>query len=672
MLKTFKRCKQKGIISPHLFLALAIMGIIIYVLISQTFPFKDQLFSLFYPKPSSKAVGIPTTVPVLSLEYFPTKPCYAPIQRIDTSGAIATSPDPYFGPPQNAIDGNITQTKWQPVTSARGVTLQVDFGTSKTFKVITPYFYDYNQPQSYHFAVSQDGVNWTTVVTETNSLEGFTQYTSGSAIYRKNYFINPAIARYVKFVIDQYLNSDPGAAGQVNMYELEFYTDWETKQCLNFDEVGQGVYDSGIRSDPFMPDPLSDARARTQKVNLETMAYLDKGSIYHGYKDTAATPSLSYQLFERKEFQIPVPALGGYANHVKILTDLNICNYVENLGVKEVWLWMYHTAKIAPVESYQIGPNHQTGNGYMNLPVCQKSYTVYDYNLSRGTADSLEDHTHHIEHLWESLDAEAEALYQAFTNEQDEFKPNNLSLPLHCGWTHCPPNVIISPNNCNPETNVCYCEGYNWTSERTVDSDCENWKPDGTGTKTSVNCHSWDGATCVDNGGINFKVWWMQNIPGKDNSLTYNGKSLKNFWDFIGNFDAAIANGKSLTIPLPSPTPTPTIKPTPTPTPIPTPTPSPTSQPTPSPTPPAQQYGTITGTVYSSAGGTISGVKITTKIGKTNKTYYTNSLGVYSITDLPSGSYKLTFSAKGYVNQTASASVSANTTITKNVTMVKR
>jgi hypothetical protein len=39
----------------------------------------------------------------------------------------------------------------------------------------------------------------------------------------------------------------------------------------------------------------------------------------------------------------------------------------------------------------------------------------------------------------------------------------------------------------------------------------------------------------------------MQNIPGKDNGLVYNGKQLKNWWDFIGNFDQAIQAGKSLT-----------------------------------------------------------------------------------------------------------------------------
>jgi hypothetical protein len=39
----------------------------------------------------------------------------------------------------------------------------------------------------------------------------------------------------------------------------------------------------------------------------------------------------------------------------------------------------------------------------------------------------------------------------------------------------------------------------------------------------------------------------MQNIPGKDNGLTYQNNPLRNWWEFIGDFDAAIAQGKSLT-----------------------------------------------------------------------------------------------------------------------------
>lgn len=117
----------------------------------------------------------------------------------------------------------------------------------------------------------------------------------------------------------------------------------------------------------------------------------------------------------------------------------------------------------------------------------------------------------------------------------------------------------------------------------------------------------------------------------------------------------------------------PRIIPTPTPTSIPTPTPSPivSSAPVSTP-PPPQNYGNISGTVYSSVGGIVSGAQITVRTGRTNKTYYSNSFGIYSIPNLSPNSYNVTFSARSYTSQTVSISVTANTTTTRNVTLIKK
>ncbi|HLD83760.1 MAG TPA: hypothetical protein VI979_02820 [archaeon] len=40
----------------------------------------------------------------------------------------------------------------------------------------------------------------------------------------------------------------------------------------------------------------------------------------------------------------------------------------------------------------------------------------------------------------------------------------------------------------------------------------------------------------------------MQNIPGYANGLYYNGKPLRNWWDFIADFDGEIANGRNLVV----------------------------------------------------------------------------------------------------------------------------
>lgn len=135
--------------------------------------------------------------------------------------------------------------------------------------------------------------------------------------------------------------------------------------------------------------------------------------------------------------------------------------------------------------------------------------------------------------------------------------------------------------------------------------------------------------------------------------------------NFTCNPSLAVHSSNSFAVPRIITTPTPTPTPPP-----PTPTPSPTPITTPSP--PAQQYGSITGTVSSSQGGVVTGVKVTIKVGVINKTVYTNSFGVYNIPNLPPRTYSLTFQDKGYINQKTSADVTANTATVKDITLIKR
>jgi hypothetical protein len=225
----------------------------------------------------------------------------------------------------------------------------------------------------------------------------------------------------------------------------------------------------------------------------------------------------------------------GPANHSGIFRDINICDYVDNHGVKEVWIWMYHYGRTWPIESYQIGPVVGLGNGYMeNIPVCQHTYTAFDYNFDRGVDMALEDHTHHLESLFNYVDSAIWSNYYVGSCGSQSY--------YRCGWTHYPPNVM----------EYCSNHDYDWLNTRSVLSDCEDWTPDGTGTKKSVSCRTWNdylyptAGYCVDDGGVAFKMWWLQNIPGRNNNILYQGSYLKNWWDFVGDFDTALAQGRSL------------------------------------------------------------------------------------------------------------------------------
>ena len=314
------------------------------------------------------------------------------------------------------------------------------------------------------------------------------------------------------------------------------------------DENEDGMLDSEITG---MSNSLVSIRAKVNQLTTDVVNSLGSGSTYHGFKDGAATPSLQYSVIEDKEFlkRKPVstnvipwnPSVFRPDYNFMLTTDVTICNYVDNLGVKEVWVWGYHFGNIEPVESNmamgsasQVHWNRGTYGDVSNseqiddLPTCTQSYTLYNYNYSRGLAEALENHGHHIEATFRFVDA---TLWNKFQLPHGEPSPTVNS----CGWTHTGPN---SKEQYEP----------GWTSESIVKSNCEDWHPDGSGEVKDVDCHTWYGETCLINGGVEFKKWWMQNIPGKDNNLEYQGKLLRNWWEFIGDFDAALKKGKSLTL----------------------------------------------------------------------------------------------------------------------------
>jgi chitodextrinase len=82
--------------------------------------------------------------------------------------------------------------------------------------------------------------------------------------------------------------------------------------------------------------------------------------------------------------------------------------------------------------------------------------------------------------------------------------------------------------------------------------------------------------------------------------------------------------------------------------------------------------GNISGTVSDYRGHAVYGATVAITFGGANHLYSTNSSGVYAITNVPAGSYKVTFSANKYPSQTATISVTNGATTTKNVTLAKR
>lgn len=263
-------------------------------------------------------------------------------------------------------------------------------------------------------------------------------------------------------------------------------------------------------------------RAHCQRTTAGVIDALERGSTYHGYKDPAARPSLRYEIVGSVEFLEPLPTVRK-AGHTVPMTGYNaimdrigIRGWVEERGVKEVWLWAYHGGVVDMWESNMAGPYGDVSNSDRDpsdLPVLGRTYTVYHYNYGRGISEAIEDHMHQAEAVFR--DAGEELFWKRFVGMPGEGR---------CGWAHFPPNGT---------------RDYDWANRSYVETDIEDWQPEG-GPRRRINCERWGGNS------LQWFIYWMQNVPGAGNEITYRGRPLTNWWRLIGDWDGAQAERAGL------------------------------------------------------------------------------------------------------------------------------
>ncbi|MCY2995522.1 MAG: hypothetical protein NTY19_47815 [Planctomycetota bacterium] len=285
---------------------------------------------------------------------------------------------------------------------------------------------------------------------------------------------------------------------------------------------------------------LAETRQKTENQTKEVVVALQEGSRYHGYKDQDAKPSLLYKVAGTLEFLEPLPTVARPGERVpmtdynKIMERIGIRDWVEKKGVKEVWIWGYHGGVLNLWESNMAGPFGDISNSNRDpkdLRLLGQTYTVYHYNYQRGTSEAVEDHMHQIEAVLNFVDGRDRTppdqwdkllFWGKFVGSD---RTHKIVHP-GCGWAHYPPNAV---------------QDYDWGNRRYVETDIEDWKPDGSGKKQRLNCDRWGGNS------LKWFVYWMQSIPGADNGLTYQDRRLMNWWVFIGDFDSAMRRKVGLT-----------------------------------------------------------------------------------------------------------------------------
>lgn len=306
--------------------------------------------------------------------------------------------------------------------------------------------------------------------------------------------------------------------------------------------VKDGNIDISVTGD--VGGTLENMRKHTDKITEEVIYAMEEGSRYHGYKDKNAKPSLDFEVVKTYEFLEPLPTVKTdkpetpWTDYNAIMERINGKDWVEKKDVKEVWIYGYHGGKVNLWESNMSGPYGDISNSSRSetdLPKYSKTYTVYHYNYQRGRGEATEDHMHQLEALLNFVDGRdktkpeewGKLLYWGKFVGSDR-SHRMVTTPdgfVRCGWSHIPPTADSD---------------YDWGNKKTIKSDIEDWKPDGSGEKKDITSEIWKGDSYL------WFIYWMQNMPGKDNGLKFEGKKLRNWWIFMGDFDNAMKNKMTL------------------------------------------------------------------------------------------------------------------------------
>jgi hypothetical protein len=314
------------------------------------------------------------------------------------------------------------------------------------------------------------------------------------------------------------------------------------------------------------PITIQDLKNRTIDYLTLTKFGLEEGSKFRGYNNPSQTSNVSFKIVKYVNVYELKRGLKDkqdvYMNtqdkltpvyqpdYYDVFNKINLQSLVNDNGVKEVWFslrpisWEYPVVKdsisngitasnfLNLPESNMSSPTGDVSNSYRmtnDLPIYNKTYVVYGYNLETGAANNIHNRGHQIEAELSYLDSK---FWGNYSNQTDGYADST-----HIGCTHKPPNTTID---------------YDWNNKTLTLSDIEDWKPTG-GTKKLINSDRWINIKYnvpsvnyvkYEEGDPQYKwlLYWMQSMPGYNNGIT----GVNDWWDMFYNWDDATRNGKKL------------------------------------------------------------------------------------------------------------------------------
>ncbi len=294
----------------------------------------------------------------------------------------------------------------------------------------------------------------------------------------------------------------------------------------------------------FVPVPnqsLGAVKNWALNIHRHTKFSLEEGSKFRGFSNPAAKPYVGYKVVDYiyvyeplpRGFPVPGPAGTYFPDYNEIIKQHRGKYYVDTLGVKEIWLMGYHTNVLAPLESNMAsGTTGNISNSYRwedDMPKFDRTYTLYNYNITRGGNEATHNHGHQIESMVDYVGERKNNDFTLFRNLFRGFAGSGSTGRV--GDTHHPPNAQ---------------NDYDYNNSRLVASDIFDWKPAG-GAQTMVNNNTWASIPYAWPSGTqpntesNWYIMWLQSIPGNGNAIPYNNKFLTNWWRFLADWDDASA-----------------------------------------------------------------------------------------------------------------------------------
>ena len=302
---------------------------------------------------------------------------------------------------------------------------------------------------------------------------------------------------------------------------------------------------------------LDRAKVKTLKDKIIEKNAIEEGTRYHDYNTNKISQYIDIDVVAYiNVYEMNYNYIGVSSNYKRpwwnldyneLMTRINLKKYVEDLGVKEVWLTTFPREQ--GYLSYNVDESNMSSpltgdisNSYRlqnDLPIFNKTYVMYGFNGWRGVPEDLHNRGHQLE---------SQLSYVDNSTWWGKFAKTGRS-----GWTHMPFNTI---------------KHYDYSKDSLVSTDIMTWKPSG-GTYVNLNKDSWVNKTYVFesqiggmssnsaglSGTVNYSadpqvkwfIFWWQSVPGYNNGILDGSTKVNNWWDIFYNWDDAIKNKTKLT-----------------------------------------------------------------------------------------------------------------------------